>query len=91
MRSFQYSVCTYMHTACGLFQKSMKLSEYETTFTERRTTDIYTHIYVKNWQFDSLGWGSLTLTPINYIHGGRSEWEIHQPTVTNLTTVLVHK
>ena len=36
------------------------------TFTERRTTDIYTHIYMKNRQFDSLVWGSLTLAPITY-------------------------
>ena len=25
---------------------------------------------------------------INYIQGGRSEWDIHQPTVTNLTMAV---
>ena len=48
-----------MH-ACGA---RIALKECEPTFTERRMTYI-THICMKNRQFDSLVWGSLTLAPI---------------------------
>ena len=54
-----------MH-ACGTL---IVLKEYEPTFTEQRTTDIYTHTHIhiyENRQFDSLVWSSLTLAPIIY-------------------------